>query len=87
MVGERWPVVLLVASVEAAGMNKIPTIVAAVLTNRLGLSAQTPIMHAISPKRAAMDGLGPLLSPAEIDGVVTKDADYMLVAECWAPSL
>lgn len=57
----------------------ILTMVAAALANRLELSAQAPIVQANRPKRTAMDGLGRLLSPAEFDGDVTKDADYLLV--------
>ncbi len=72
-------VIVPVVSVEASGRNKIPLMVAEVLADRLGSTAESQIAQANSPKRTAMDGLSRLLNPPVFDGPVQAGATYVLV--------
>lgn len=79
VIGDSKPKVVPVASIEAAGRNKIPLAAAVMLADRLGLATSGDIMQANRPKRTAMDGLDRIFATPEFDGPVVAGQDYLIL--------
>lgn len=78
-IGDSKPIVVPVHAEEAAGRNKIPSMVSAVLGEKLGLEVATDVIQVNAPKRTGLDGLDRLFATPEFDGPIKKGADYLLV--------
>lgn len=72
------PTIVPVLAVEAAGNNRIPAMVAAVLGEKLGLPVSTGIVQARKVGRGGNDGFHRLANPPTFTGPVTP-GDYLIL--------
>jgi adenine/guanine phosphoribosyltransferase-like PRPP-binding protein len=80
LIGDRKPLIVPVAAVEAGGFNAIPDAMAQALATALGLAmAPYDLRQANYVAHTKADGWHRLATPATFTGTVTPDIAYLLV--------
>ena len=79
MVGERKPIIVAIHAEEGIGRNKIPAMMAKVLSMHTGWQVDNQLLQASYAGRTGMDSSYRLAFPPAFSGEVQKGRDYLIV--------